>query len=100
MTLQLFAGLPARLFLYILFSVPIDKRGSIAYNVLVLDTYTNRKGDAVATSVKDIIRRRKSVRTFSSGILRSEARQKLDEFLKALDNPFGVSVEFRFLDAK
>ena len=52
------------------------------------------------TSVKDIIRRRKSVRTFSSGILRSEDRQKLDEFLKALDNSFGVSVEFRFIDAK
>ena len=52
------------------------------------------------TSVKDIIRRRKSVRTFSGEALRSEDRQKLDEFLKALDNPFGIPVEFRFLDAK
>lgn len=54
----------------------------------------------MATSVKDLIRRRKSVRTFSGETLRSEDRQKLDEFLKTLDNPFGIPVEFRFLDAK
>lgn len=52
------------------------------------------------TSVKDIIRKRKSVRTFSGEPLRTEDKQKLAEFLKALDNPFGVPVEFRFLDAK
>lgn len=51
-------------------------------------------------SVKDIIRRRKSVRTFSGVTLRSEDRQKLEDFLRALNNPFGVPVEFRFLDAK
>ena len=51
------------------------------------------------TSVKDIIRQRKSVRTFSGETLRSEDRQELDEFLKALDNPFGIPVEFRFLEA-
>ena len=51
-------------------------------------------------SVKDIIRRRKSVRTFSGEALRSEDSQKLDEFLKTLNNPFGVPVEFRLLDAK
>lgn len=54
----------------------------------------------MAASVKDIIRRRKSVRTYSGEALRSEDRQKLDEFLKTSDNPFGVPVEFRFLDAK
>ena len=54
----------------------------------------------MAASVKDIIRRRKSVRTYSGEALRSEDRQKLDKFLKTLDNPFGVPVEFRFLDAK
>lgn len=52
------------------------------------------------TSVKDIIRRRKSVRTFSGETLRTEDKQKLDEFLKALDNPFGIPVEFRFLNTK
>ncbi len=54
----------------------------------------------MATSVKEIIRSRKSVRTFSGETLRSDDRHKLDEFLKTLDNPFDVPVEFRFLDAK
>lgn len=54
----------------------------------------------MAASVKDIIRRRKSARTYSGEALRSEDRQKLDEFLKTLDNPFGVLVELRFFDVK
>lgn len=52
------------------------------------------------TSVKDIIRRRKSVRTFNGEALRHEDRQKLEEYLKTLENPFGVPVELRFLNAK
>ena len=51
-------------------------------------------------SVKDIIRRRKSVRTFNGAALRKEDRQKLEQYLETLDNPFDVPVEFRFLDAK
>ncbi len=66
------------------------------YQILILI----ERGDDMATSVKEIIRRRKSVRTFSGETLRSDDRQKLDEFLKTLDNPFDVPVEFRFLDAK
>ena len=52
------------------------------------------------SSIKDIIRRRKSVRTFSGEALRSGDRQKLEEYLKTLENPFGVPVEFRFLGIK
>lgn len=51
-------------------------------------------------SVKDIICRRKSVRTYNGERLCFEDKQKLEEHLKALDNPFGVPVEFRILDAK
>ncbi|MDE7176960.1 MAG: nitroreductase [Lachnospiraceae bacterium] len=51
-------------------------------------------------SVKDLIRRRKSVRTFNGAALRKEDREKLEQYLETLDNPFGVPVEFRFLDAK
>ena len=51
-------------------------------------------------SVKDLIRRRKSVRTFNGAALRKEDRKRLEQYLEALDNPFGVPVEFRFLDAK
>ncbi len=52
------------------------------------------------TSVMDIIRRRKSVRTFSGAPLRSEDRQKLEAFLKTADNPFDIPIEFRILEAK
>lgn len=52
------------------------------------------------TSVKEIIRKRKSVRTFNGKVLDAEDKQKLEEYLKKVDNPFGVPVEFRFLDAK
>lgn len=51
-------------------------------------------------SVKDIIRKRRSVRTFNGKSLHAEDKLKLEEYLKTLDNPFGVSVEFRLLNAK
>lgn len=51
-------------------------------------------------TVKDIIRGRKSVRTFSGETLRSEDKRKLEEFLKMVDNPFGIPIEFRVLNAK
>ena len=52
------------------------------------------------TSVKDIIRRRKSARTFRGESLRSENRQKPNGFLKTADNPFDIPIKFRSLDAK
>lgn len=64
--------------------MPIDKCGCLIYYVLVSDTYTNLRGVVMATSVKDIIRRRKSVRTFSGEPLHTEHKQKPDKILKAL----------------
>lgn len=49
---------------------------------------------------KDIIRSRKSVRTFDGTPLRAEDLRKLEEYAAAIRNPFDVPVEFRFLDAK
>lgn len=51
-------------------------------------------------SIKDIISRRKSVRTFNGKSIRPEDKQKLEDYIKKLENPFGTPVEFRFLDAK
>ena len=51
-------------------------------------------------SIKDVIRKRKSVRTFDGKSLLPEDRQKLEEYVKTLDNPFDVPIEFRFLNAK
>ena len=51
-------------------------------------------------SIKDAVRGRRSVRTYSGEPLREDDRHKLEEFLKTLRDPFGVPVEFRFLDAE
>lgn len=52
------------------------------------------------SSVKDIIRKRRSVRTFDERPISKEDMQKLSEAFNKSDNPFGIPMEFRFLDAK
>jgi len=49
--------------------------------------------------VKAIIRQRRSVRTFKKEAVREETLQQLEAYLQQLDNPFGIPVEFRILDA-
>jgi nitroreductase len=49
---------------------------------------------------KEMIRKRKSVRSFDGAPLRAEDRAALEAFTQTLENPFGVPVEFRLLDAK
>ena len=51
-------------------------------------------------SVKEMIKKRKSVRSFDGRALRSEDRASLDQFIQSQANPFDVSVDFRLLDAK
>lgn len=51
-------------------------------------------------SIKDVIRKRRSVRTFDEKPITAEDMQKLSEAFQKSDNPFGIAVEFRFLDAK
>lgn len=51
-------------------------------------------------SAKDMIRKRKSVRTFDGKPLKNEDRLALEQYIKSQTNPFGVPVEFRLLDAK
>ncbi|MBE5905494.1 MAG: nitroreductase [Lachnospiraceae bacterium] len=48
----------------------------------------------------DVIRERKSVRTFDGTLLRDEHRKDLEEYSANIDNPFDIPVEFVFLDAK
>lgn len=51
-------------------------------------------------SAKNMIRQRKSVRTFDGKPLSDEDRKKLEDYINTLTNPFGVPVAFRLLDAK
>ena len=48
----------------------------------------------------DIIKSRKSVRSFDGKPLSAEDRNKLEQYMEAIANPFGVPVRFVLLDAK
>lgn len=51
-------------------------------------------------SVKELIKKRKSVRTYDGRELTAEDRKSLEEYVGALTNPFDIPVEFRLLDVK
>lgn len=77
----------------------IDKRGLNGYTVLVSDTST--KGAILMSfSAKDMIRKRKSVRTFDGEPLKNEDRAALEQYIQSPTNPFDVPVDFRLLDVK
>ena len=46
------------------------------------------------------IKARRSVRTFDGRMLDEDIRQKLLSYAEHIENPFGIPVEFKFLDAK
>lgn len=50
--------------------------------------------------IKEIIRKRKSTRTFDGRPLSASDREKIEQFIADVPNPFGTKVEFRMLDAK
>ncbi|MBP1537814.1 MAG: nitroreductase family protein [Ruminococcus sp.] len=50
--------------------------------------------------IMDIIRTRKSVRTFDGMIVSPKDREKLAGFIKTIDNPYGIPVRFVMLGAK
>ena len=52
------------------------------------------------TELLNIIRGRKSVRTFDGKPLAAEDREKLEQYIRTITNPFGVPVRFVLLDAK
>ncbi len=49
--------------------------------------------------VQDAIKRRKSVRSYDGKRLSDELVKKIESFLKSADNPFGVKVDLKYLDA-
>ena len=50
--------------------------------------------------IADLIRNRRSVRTFDDREVSTVDVKKLSAFVKKADNPYDIPVEFRFLDAK
>ena len=50
--------------------------------------------------LKETIMERKSVRTFDGRMLSEQHREAIGKYMKDIPNPFGIPVEFMFLDAK
>ncbi len=50
--------------------------------------------------IEKLIRERRSVRTYDGRQLGAEDREKLCAYMEKIDNPYGLPVEFRLLDAK
>ena len=50
--------------------------------------------------IREIIRTRKSVRTFDGRAIEAETIEKLKEYVKTIENPYGIPVDFVFLDAQ
>lgn len=48
----------------------------------------------------EVIKTRKSVRTYDGRQLTEEDRQALEEYAKTITNPYGIPVSFVFLDAE
>lgn len=51
-------------------------------------------------SAKEMIKQRKSVRTFDEKTLSDEDRKNLENYIHSLTNPFDIPIDFRLLDAK
>ena len=52
------------------------------------------------TALKEVIKGRRSVRTFDGNQISMEDREKLTEFISSISNPFDIPVEFVLLDAE
>ncbi|MBR1451374.1 MAG: nitroreductase, partial [Lachnospiraceae bacterium] len=52
------------------------------------------------SKLTDLISSRKSVRTFDKNRLSEDDYRKITEYMKQIDNPFNIPVEFVILDAK
>ncbi len=52
------------------------------------------------TELLNLIKERRSVRTFNGEPVRAEDREKLEQYIETITNPFGVPVRFVLLDAE
>ena len=51
------------------------------------------------TALSELVKGRRSVRTFDGNPISREDREKLTEYIRSISNPFGIPVEFVLLDA-
>ena len=51
-------------------------------------------------NILEIIKERRSVRSFEGREIEPETLEKLKTYAENIENPYGIPVEFRYLDAK
>ena len=51
-------------------------------------------------NILEIMKNRHSVRSFDGNPLSDADKKRLEDYVNSLENPFGVPVEFRILEAK
>ena len=51
-------------------------------------------------NITQLVRDRKSVRTYDGRAVSQEDREKLLSFIKGIENPYGIPLEFKLLDAR
>ena len=51
-------------------------------------------------NISTLVRTRRSVRTYDNRPITSDDIQKLSSFMSKIENPYGIPVEFKFLDVK
>lgn len=49
--------------------------------------------------MQELVKNRRSVRTYDSRALSAEDKEKLSEYIKTVENPYGMKVDFKFMDA-
>lgn len=49
--------------------------------------------------IEDLVRGRRSVRTFDGNALSLEDKEKLQQFMSSIENPFGIKIQFSMLSA-
>lgn len=50
--------------------------------------------------ITELIKTRKRVRTLDGKVVSEEDREKLSEYIRTIDNPYGIPVKFIMLGAK
>ena len=50
-------------------------------------------------NIKDLVKNRRSVRTYDGRAVSAEDKDKLSAYIKTIENPYGMKVDFKFMDA-
>ena len=62
--------------------------------------YGTQQEERIMENIIELVRSRRSVRTFDGKEVCEDDRKKLALFMEKIENPYGIPVSFKFLDGK